>query len=109
MIIPPIRCEYFPNLFDMAFISNVFIAIKNMIMSSIKKKITYIIEYIICDILLSSLIVRICVNITGSPKEHSNSIMFTETAKMIIPSTASAKDFSFTIFFIDVIIFFLLF
>ena len=37
-MIPPIKCEYLPNLFDIAFISNVFIAIVNTTISSIKKK-----------------------------------------------------------------------
>ena len=46
-------------------------------------------------------------NITGNPSEHNNSIMFTDAANKTIPRSASPNDFSLTIFWIELIIFFL--
>ena len=103
-MIPPIKCEYLPNLFDIAFISNVFIAIINTIISSIKKKNTYINEYTIFIVLLTSFNANISLNITGNPSEHNSSITLTPNASNTTPRSANINDLSLTIFLIELMI-----
>ena len=94
IIIPPIKWEYFPNLFEIAFISKVFIAIMNITISSIKKKKTYNNEYKTWPVLEMLLTASISLNMTGKPREHKSSMTFTENARKTTPSKASIKDFS---------------
>ena len=79
----------------------------NTTISSIKKKKIYNNEYKTWPVLEMLLTASISLNMTGKPREHKSSMMFTENASKTTPSKASIKDFSLTILLIDFIIFFL--